>query len=101
MKINRFSKRHLLLPPKVTLDVSKNNFVYKASLTWNSLIGKVLVSPNLDNGKQIVIPGSVTNSDLAASISYVKNCIKQLLLNSQKHGDPNVWLYTENFDLKL
>ena len=100
MKINHFSKRYLLLPPKVTLDVSKNNFVYKSSLIWNHLIQKILVSPPLDNSTGIVIPGSVTNSDLAVSIGFVKNAVKRLLLNIQKQGDPIEWI-PQNFDLQL
>ena len=73
---------------------------YKTSLIWNHLIQKILVSPPLDNSTGIVIPGSVTNSDLAVSIGFVKNAVKQLLLNIQKQGDPIEWI-PQNFGLQL
>ena len=98
LKLNDFSKRCLLIPPKITLDISKNNFLYKSSLIWNYLIQKILVSPPLDENAGIVIPGSIVNSDLSASIGFVKNSSKKLLLNVQGRGDPNEWL-PQNFSL--
>ena len=98
LQVNDFSKRHLLIPPKVTLDISKNNFLYKSSLIWNYLIQKVLVSPPLDKYTGTVIPGSIMNSDLSASIGFVKNSSKQFLLNVQKQGDSDEWS-PHNFNL--
>ena len=91
LQVNDFSKKYLLILPKVTLDISKNNFLYKSSLIWNYLIQKVLVSPPLDKYTGTVIPGSIINSDLTSSIGFVKNSSKQFLLNVQKQGDPDEW----------
>ena len=88
---NSYSKHNLLLPPKFKLDISKNNFVYKACYVWNTCIRKVLSPAPLDPNHFIVIPGSVENSDLTATIGYAKFKIKKHLLKIQKQGDPTEW----------
>ena len=93
LSVNTASKRHIMiLPPKVSLDISKNNFVYKTCFIWNKCVQKVFVLPELDLKIQIVIPGSVTNSDFTASIPFVKNRIKCHLLQIQAIGSHNEWL---------
>ena len=85
----------LLQLPKVYLNISKNNFVSKSSVLWNSLISKVFEKcPPNESG--MIIKGSVRDSDFCAPIQFVKNKLKGILLCHQKAGDPIEWV-PENF----
>ena len=93
--------KYLLILPKVNLDISKQNFVFSASLIWNSVIDKLLnkCSPN-PNG--IMIPGSSSCSDMSAPISVIKTRLKSILLNTQKTdslGRTGEWMPINNFKL--
>ena len=84
----------LLLLPKVSLDISKNNFLFNACKIWNNLIGDMLEkSLPVEDGKfkGIIIQGSVKNSDLCASVSFIKNKLKHHLLEQQSSGDMVEW----------
>ena len=84
----------LLLLPKITLDISKNNFFFSACSIWNNLIGDMLEkSMPLDEGKfkGTVVTGSSINSDLCATVSFVKNKLKSHLLYQQSLGDIVEW----------
>ena len=63
------------MTPKVKLEVSKQNFVFKATKVWNKLIGHALerTEPEISG---LIIPGSARNSDLSASKAFVKGKIK-------------------------
>ena len=89
---NTFSKRQLLLtPPMFSLDISKQNFVAKACTIWNSCISKVLQQSPLNNQKCVVIMGAIDNSDLSASIGYIKSTMVKYLLDKQKKGCSDEW----------
>ena len=80
----------LVCLPKLYLNVSQYNFVFRSSTLWNSLIGNILEkSTPEENG--IVIKGSTKNSDLSAPIQFVKNKIKHILLARQKSGNLDLW----------
>ena len=84
----------LLLLPIITLDISKNNFVFNACTIWNNLIDDMLEkSLPIEEGKfkGTIIQGSSKNSDLCASVSFIKNKLKDHLLNEQSSGDPLEW----------
>ena len=84
----------LLLLPKVTLEISKNNFVFNACTIWNNLIENILEkSLALDKGKfkGTVIKGSTINSDLCATVPFIKNKLKCHLLVKQSSGDIVEW----------
>ena len=91
LKMGPRGEKFTLLLPRVSLDTSKQNFVFSSSRIWNRFINKVLnkCTPQ-PNG--LVIPGSDVNSDLAASISVAKSKLKSILLTSQKAGDETEWL---------
>ena len=57
------NQKFLLMTPKVKLEVSKQNFVFKATKVWNKLIGHALerTEPEISG---LIIPGSARNSDL-------------------------------------
>ena len=78
------------MTPKDKLEVSKLNFVYKAAKVWNKLIGHAL-ERNEPAHYGLIIPGSARNSDLSASIAFVKGKIKIYLQNSQKLGHIYLW----------
>ena len=84
----------LLLLPKVTLEISKNNFIFNACTIWNDLIDNLLEkSLPLDKGKfkGTVIKGSAINSDLCATISFIKDRLRCHLLLKQSSGDIVEW----------
>ena len=84
------SEKLILEVPLVRLDVTKQNFAFKSTQVWNDLSVKILEKCDaLDNG--LIIPGSAENSDLAASTSFVKGRLRNLLLSQQKLGDPLLW----------
>ena len=60
--------------PKVRLVVSQQNFVYRSSEIWNSLIKHVFRVFSICNVEEsgIIIPGSTVNSDLSASVAFIK-----------------------------
>ena len=83
-----------MCPPKFSLEISRQNFVYNASLIWNGIISQVLnkCDPYPNN---IMVPGSSENSDLSASISFIKNRVKKHLFVSQSLQTPgriNEWM---------
>ena len=85
MKFLPRSEKLILEVPLVRLDVTKQNFAFKSTQVWNDLSAKILEKCNaLDNG--LIIPGSAENSDLAASTSFVKSRLRDLL-----RGDPLLW----------
>ena len=48
------------MTPKVKLEVSKQNFVFKATKIWNELIGHAL-EKNKPANAGLIIPGSARN----------------------------------------
>ena len=57
--------------PRVTLKISKNNFVFQSSSIWNKLIVNIL-HRNLPVENVIVVKGSLQNSDLCTTLPFVK-----------------------------
>ena len=73
----------LMLLPKINLEVSRCNFIFKASTLWNTLIVQLLnkCSPN-DHG--IMVPGSSLFSDITTPTSIIKRKLKAVLIGIQK-----------------
>ena len=67
--------RLLLMIPRVRLEVSKQNFVFRATEIWNKMVKRVFQRIN-NELSGLIIPGSTPNSDLSASVRYIKNQIK-------------------------
>ena len=82
----RSSNMHLILP-KAKIETVKCNFVFQASSIWNALIANLL-NKCLPNSDGIMVPGSVNGSHLSASISIIKNKLKDVLSDTQRI-DPN------------
>ena len=92
LSISQCNKRHLLVKiPKSLLLVAQNNFAFKASQIWNDIIPHILNQPVLDSQTNLIIPGSCINSDLSASLGYIKTFAKKLILKIQSHGDSLQW----------
>ena len=85
----------LLHPPKVNLNISKNNFVYNSCILWNSLIGNIF-ERSLPSENGIIIRGSSRSSDFCATIQFIKNKLKVTLLNQQESGDIMEWVPTNS-----
>ena len=77
--------------PKLKLKVSEQNFVYKSITLWNSLVGKILENNKPNSSKGYIVPGETPNSDLSASLPFIKKQITFVLLNSQANGCDQVW----------
>ena len=85
------STNYNLCLPKVSLDTTKRNFVFKSATLWNTLIDKLLqVCEPMSNG--VMVPGSAVDSDMSASTSLVKLKLKRLLLEVQAKGAGATWL---------
>ena len=78
------SQRNNLLVnlPSIHLKISQNNFVNQCSLLWNRFIGKVLEKCAPENSG-VLIQGSTKNSDLWTPIPFVKNKLRNMLLDFQ------------------
>ena len=85
----------ILCLPKFRLEISRKNFVFKSSSLWNALIANIFEKSAL--GKDgIIIRGSVINSDFCATIPFIKNKLRIILLKQQALGDVTNWTI-ENF----
>ena len=87
----------LLMIPKITLDLGKNNFVFQASCIWNSLNRKVLNQDLLSNKDGVLIPGSTFGSDITTPLSVIKVKLRGIILETQnlKSLESDEW-YPEN-----
>ena len=92
LKINTASFRHQLILPRINLEISRNNFVFKASSIWNQIIPNLLQVPNLHHTHNIIIPGSCSNSDLTCTIGFIKSKTKLYLSQIQNAGDAQEWM---------
>ena len=90
-KLSKRDRNFVLQLPSVKLDISMKNFVYNSSIKWNSLINKIFEKIPL-NENNVVVGGSVTNSDFCASIPFIKKKLKTTLLESQALGDSLIWV---------
>ena len=86
-----------LLLPKVNLTNTEFNFVFKASQIWNKLIYHLLnKSTPCSNG--MIIQGSTENSDLLASIPFIKFKLKESLNFVQNSGNTELWESTNFYN---
>ena len=46
---------------------------------------------NTPENSGVLIQGSTKNSDLCTPIPFVKNKLRNMLLDFQRGGDPNLW----------
>ena len=98
-ELSHRSTSQIILIPKCNTELTKQNFLHRASATWNSLIGKVL-DKCIPDANNIVIPGSCNFSDLSSPISVVKNRVKAILFETQKTATPGrelEWLPQNNW----
>ena len=76
--------------PRVKLNITKQNSVFKSTQIWNDISPEIFekCSPNKIG---LIIPGSSRNSDLSASTGIIKKRLKCHLLSSQKLGNTLNW----------
>ena len=76
--------------PRVKLNITKQNFVFKSTQIWNDMSSEIFekCSPN-ENG--LIVPGSTKDSDLSASTAFIKSRLKSHLLSAQKLGNTLNW----------
>ena len=85
----------LLRLPDVNLDISKKNFVFSSCSIWNKLVGNILEKNSLTclhSQNYVIIRGSSKNSDLCATIPFVKRKLKAFLLDQQSSGGVIEWV---------
>ena len=73
----------LVLLPKINLEISRCNFLFRASGLWNCMVDKLFTkcTPN-DSG--VMVPGSALFSDTTTPISIIKRKLKILLFDTQR-----------------
>ena len=79
-----------MIIPRVRLENSKNNFVFKASTIWNKL-QQYVFSRSESDSDGIIIPGFFTHSDLSISTCIAKIRLKSYIFTYQMSGDPITW----------
>ena len=77
--------------PKVTLEISRNNFLFKSSSLWNSIFENIF-EKSTPSESGIIINGATMNSDFCANVPFIKNKLKILLLSKQALGDEIEWV---------
>ena len=88
--LSHISHKLTLILPRVSLNKRKQNFIFKSAIIWNKLLPCILTKCEAEECG-IVVPGSSSNSDLSAPISFVKNKLRSSLLVDQKTGDIMMW----------
>ena len=94
----RQNRNNFLAIPKYIKKSSQVQFLFNGIKVWNKYNQKVLCTSLLNEGMQIVIPGSNTFSDLSTPVSHIKNKFKNILLSIQNKGDTISWEH-KNFVL--
>ena len=79
-----------MIIPRVRLEKSKNNFVFKANTVWNKL-QQYVFSRSESDSNGVIVPGFSTHSDLSISICIAKVRLKSYLFTYQMSGDPITW----------
>ena len=79
-----------LVIPLVKLDVSQQNFEFKAVKIWNTY-KEYVFNKCAPMNTGLIIPGSSENSDLSASTAAIKHKLKCHLLLKQSSGDKFMW----------
>ena len=79
-----------MIIPRVRLEKSKNNFVFKARTIWNKL-QPYFFSRSESDSNDVIVHGFSTHSDLSISICFSKVKLKSYLFTYQMSGDPMTW----------
>ena len=79
-----------MIIPRVRLEKSQNNFVFKANTIWNKL-QQYVFSRSESNYNSIIVPGFSTHSDLSISICIANVRLKSYFFTYQMSGDPITW----------
>ena len=87
--VRQYRKNNLAVP-NYRLNLSRNQFLYSGTTTWNETNSKVFKILSLSKQTQI-ITGEEFLSDLSTPIRLVKRIFKNILLNIQSSGDVFEW----------
>ena len=96
IKENKYKAGITLSCRNVKLKISKHNYLYKSSTLWNDITDDVFETNEPNSYVGYIVPGERQNSDLSAALSFFKNKLKILLLESQTKGCDQTW-EEENF----
>ena len=80
-----------MIIPRVRLEKSKNNFVFKASTIIGISCNNMFFSRSESDSIGVIVPGFSTHSDLSISICIAKVRLKSYLFTYQMSGDPITW----------
>ena len=90
-KESKYKAGVLLSRPNFKLKSSKHNYLFKSSILWNDIANEVFETNELNSCVGYIVPGERQNSDLSAAVSFFKNRLKILLLESQMKGCDQIW----------
>ena len=84
----------ILLKPNITdnkLLINQQNFLSKSCKIWNVFVKEVFEKNKINNIVGYIIPGEVANSDLSASVAFIKDSLTKILLTKQSSGSEENW----------
>ena len=85
---------HVILKPDITdnkLLITKQIFLSKSCKIWNTLVKDILEKNKINDNVGYIIPGEQVNSDLSASVAFVKDRLTKILLSKQLSGSEEMW----------
>ena len=88
---SRLCRKENLAVPNYRLNVSRNQFIYCGTTTWNNVNSKIYKSSAHSEQLQLTYTGLDIFSDLSVPVSSVKRKLKNILLDIQFTGDSNNW----------
>ena len=94
----REHRKNSLAVPNYHLNISRNQFLYCGTSTWNKINSQVFKYSSNKNQLNCFVPGSDFLSDFSTSSCAAKRKFKEILFNVQFSGDISMW---EKYNFKL
>ena len=88
---SRDYRKNNLVVPNYHLNVSRNQFLYYGTNTWNKVNSEIFKLSNNNRQLKIVVPGSDFLSDFSTSPFVAKRKFKEILFNMQFSGEISTW----------
>ena len=90
---NDYNNR-IILKPNIThnkLPATEQNFLFKSCKIWNTFVKDILEKNKINGTLGYIIPGEEANSDLSASVVFIKDRLTKILIGKQSSGLDEIW----------
>ena len=90
---NDYNNR-IILKPNIThnkLPATEQNFLFKSCKIWNTFAKDILEKNKINGSLGYIIPGEEANSDLSASVVFIKDRLTKILMGKQSSGLDEIW----------